>query len=231
MPLTDTDRHFVLSRIPRDIRTLMQQHPLYLAGGFIRAIIANEQPSDIDLFGSDPNQLRAIAQGFALTRRARFHETRNAFTVLTPGRLPVQFIHRWTFQTSDQLLRSFDFTVAAACICWDTGFQLWAAPCADDFYSDLAARRLVYTSPRRHEDAGGSLLRVRKFLARGYTIQAPSLAAVIARLVMGVDFNQLNKHEDREPWLAQVLTGLLREVDPLVAIDGLDLVDEHEVVT
>ena len=30
--------------------------------------------------------------------------------------------------------------------------------------------------------------------------------------------------------VARVLTGLLREVDPLTVIDGLDVVDEHEAL-
>ena len=42
--------------------------------------------------------------------------------------------------------------------------------CNIRFYPDLAARRLVYTSPLRNEDAGGSILRVLKFYQRGYRI-------------------------------------------------------------
>lgn len=34
---------------------------------------------------------------------------------------------------------------------------------------------------------------------------------------------------DGERGLARVLTGLLREVDPLVVVDGVDALDEHEI--
>ena len=40
-----------------------------------------------------------------------------------------------------------------------------------------------------------------------------------------------DQHGDwSEPWLTQVLTGLLREVDPLRVVDGVELVDEHAAV-
>lgn len=37
--------------------------------------------------------------------------------------------------------------------------------------------------------------------------------------------------EDTEQWTARVVTGLLREVDPLVVVDGMDFIDEHGVTT
>jgi hypothetical protein len=41
--------------------------------------------------------------------------------------------------------------------------------------------------------------------------------------------NQSHHGEDGEQWTARIITGLLREVDPLTVVDGLDVVDEHEV--
>ena len=70
------------------------------------------------------------------------------------------------------------------------------------------------------------MLRVRKFLKRGYSIQAGSLAGVIARLVSSLDFRGGYDEKDA----AKVITGLLREVDPLRIVDGVELVDEHQAV-
>jgi len=141
--------------------------------------------------------------------------------------MPVQFITRWLYTDPIQLLGEFDFTVAQAVV-WHRDGK-WHSLVGDDFYADLAARRLVYTSPHRAEDAGGSILRVRKFLTAGYTIQAGSLAGVIARLCQGVD--QIRNLGIDEDYLKRLLTALLREVDPLTVVDGIDLVDEHEVIT
>lgn len=233
--LTRTDLAFVVSRIPKDIRELIQKYPsLRVAGGFIRATIAREKVSDIDLFGPDKTTLKMAAQDIALSRKGKTHETKNAITVLAYPRKPAQFITRWCFDSTEKLIESFDYTIAQAAIGTqidgETGKSLWYGLCSDEFYPDLAARRLVYTAPQRDEDAGGSMMRLRKFLSRGYTIQAQSMAAVIARLMMGVSINGLERLAcGEEEWTARVICGLLREVDPLAIIDGLEVIDEHEI--
>lgn len=225
MELSREDLHFVVSRLPKDIKALMKDRGVILGGGFIRATIAGEKPSDIDLFGKSKDQLEAAARALKDSRHGcRFHESKNAYTVLSSSRMPVQFIHRWVFERPRDCMDSFDFTVAQAVI-WHDGV-IWLSACHEAFYRDLAARRLTYCAPIRNEDAGGSLLRVRKFLKRGYNIQSPSLAAVLARLCAAVEWGKIENEKDS----ARVLCDLLREVDPLVAIDGLALVDEHEVV-
>lgn len=230
--LTDTDLHFVASRIPKDIRDLMKEHGLFLGGGFIRATIAGEQVSDFDLFGANKNDLEKIGLNFALARKARVSTTKNAVTVICPPHIPVQFITRWVYNDMESLVRSFDFTVCQAAISCrfnnETKKDEWGSCISEDFYPDLAARRLNYTMPDREEDAGGSLLRVRKYLSRGYTIQAISLAKVVANLMQGVKAS-LDLLSDK-PRLAAVLSGLLREVDPFIVVDGIDLLDEHETL-
>ena len=115
-----------------------------------------------------------------------------------------------------------------AVIWFDDSDKIWKSCVSDTFYSDLAAHRLVYTFPKREEAAGGSILRVRKFLQRGYNIQAWSLAGVISRLLIAVEKDSILAKEG-ELGLAKVITGLLREVDPLVVIDGVEAIDEHDI--
>jgi hypothetical protein len=239
--LIPEDVHHVLSRLPKDVRALLISHRLFLAGGFIRSVIAGEPISDVDLFGESKDYLELTAKTFALSRKgSRLHTTDNAFTVLTPGRSPVQFIHRWTYAQSDaaRLVAEFDYSVAAAAIWW-TGPESFAPEMAGqwhsitdpNYYPDLASRRLRYLTPRRAEDAGGSILRARKFIAKGYHIEAGSLGKVVARLVTGVrgfadfEFPELDPGESKEVGLARILTALMREVDPLTVVDGLELVD------
>lgn len=233
MELTPNDLRYVVMRLPRDIRKLLSENPnrLYVGGGFIRATVAGEMPSDIDLFGDDPSLLLTLAELLRSRRsgdgeRVKIHKSKNAITFLTAGRLPIQFITRWTFNTPADLVASFDFTVCQAAI-WREGDQpnsAWRSEAGDAFYVDLAARRLVYTHPKREEEAGGSLLRAFKFTKRGYSIQVNSLAGVVARLSAKVRDSRL---ADTEEGMTTVLAGLLREVDPLATVDGLDVVDEH----
>lgn len=226
--LSGTDMHQVLRRTPKYVRTLLEQNAgrAFLAGGYIRALIAGEPPSDIDIFGPDKATLEGWAKDIVVEASpvARLHETANAFTaIFSNGRKPLQFIYRWTYTDVERLVGEFDFTIARAAI-WHDGIQ-WQSACDPRFYADLAARRLVYCAPKRSEDAGGSLMRVRKFLSRGYRIAPESLGACVARLMMGIRLDANSLPLD-EPWLAKMLTGLLREVDPLTIIDGIEPIDE-----
>lgn len=222
--LTAFDKRFVAERLPRDVRDLLKTYgpELHVAGGFIRSVIAGDEVKDIDLFGRDKAQLRNIAGALqALRPESKLHETDNALTLLTPNRLPVQFITRWTFDNASQLVDSFDFTVCQAAIWRNRGGE-WFTACGERFYIDLAGRRLHYTSPVREEEAGGSILRVIKLVRRGYSIQVDSLGRVIARLADAVD-RQAQHGQDT----GTIIAGLLREVDPLLVIDGMEVVDEH----
>lgn len=231
MSLTQNDLRYVVQRLPRDIRDLLTENhgKLFIGGGFIRATIAGEEPSDIDLFGDDPAFLKTVAD-LLKTRRAvgtKLHSTKNAITLLTPDRLPVQFITRWTFQNAYDLVRSFDFTVCQAAI-WRSGNKVnseWMSSKGDNFYIDLAGRRLVYTNPVREEEAGGSMLRVLKYVKRGYSIQVSSLGEVIARLADKVDSARV---DGERLTTGKIIGEMLREVDPLLVVDGFDIVDDHE---
>ena len=226
MELQYSDMAFVVRRLPTDIRSLLKDYEgrLFVAGGFIRAVVAGETPNDIDIFGTSKDVL-AEAAAVLVSRRGentRQHKTKNAITIISSGRMTVQFITRWVFAEPSDCAASFDFTVCQSVIWRDNA--TYRSICSGQFYVDLAARRLVYTSPKRDEEAGGSLMRVLKYGRRGYSIQAASLGAVIARLTRAVDFNRI----DNEERLAQVLSGLIREVDPNIIVDGLDVSDDHE---
>jgi hypothetical protein len=224
--LTNQDLQFVVRRIPRDVRDMMIAGPFFIGGGFIRETIAGGDVKDIDIFGPTKGKLIDAADAFSLNRGVKPHETDNAITVLCPPRLPVQFITRWVFEEAAALVASFDFTVCQAAIWFDKTTQTWRSEVGVGFYPDLAARRLVYTLPQREEEAGGSMMRVRKFLARGYNIQATSLGAVIARVVSKVkDFNSMS-----EEHRGVVIAGLLHEVDPLLVVDGLEPINEHQII-
>lgn len=197
----------------------MQARPktLFLAGGFIRSVIAQEQVNDVDLFITSVDQAHPLALELSQNDPRKIHKTENAFTI--KEKLPVQIIFRWVFDNPQQCMESFDFTIAKTAVFWD-GLG-WQGICSDTFYEDLAAKRLIYTSPIRNEDAGGSMLRLLKFYQRGYRIPLGSLGALMARMLSGVKQVNFDKRSIIEPreWeaqMGQVLTGLLREVDPAI---------------
>jgi len=220
--------------LPEDLRNYMQSKAgsgkLFVAGGYIRSTVSGEPVSDIDVLGSEGSSGDASV-ALAASRRVDRHVTNNAVTVLAPNYLPVQFITRWTYPDgvagAVSIVESFDFTVCQAVI-WHKPESAavkahWASLCSDDFYPDLASKRLRYTAPKRDEDSGGSMLRVCKYLRRGYFISPEGLAAVIARLVVG----GIIPHDKGEDVAARSLRARLREVDPIRVVDGLRIIDEH----
>ena len=209
--LLHEDAKWCLTRLPKTLLKMMEKEKdgLVLSGGFIRACIAGEKISDIDLFSKSKESAELFARRYK-GKKGRMIETCNAFTVLERSKTAVQFIHRWTYETPELILPSFDFTIVRAAI-WYDGSN-WRGICDARFYPDLAAKRLVYCSPVRIEEAGGSLLRVLKFYQRGYRIPLDSFAAVIARLCSAVDYTKGDPKN--EEWHSFIISGLLREVDP-----------------
>jgi len=205
-----SDVRWILRRLPKQVLAALKERPesLVLAGGFIRSVIANEQVNDVDLFTTNKDAAEAVARKMAYG--GEVHESDNAFTVRGRG-LPVQVIHRWTFERPELVVPSFDFTIARAAM-WFGRDSKWHTQCDERFYPDLAAKRLVYCCPDRNEDAGGSLLRMLKFYQRGYRSPLDSIGGVVSRLMRGV--KGLGRFDGDENGLAKVLTGLLREVDP-----------------
>lgn len=225
--LSAGDIQLVVSRIPRDLRKLMMKQPIFCGGGFIRETIAGNAVQDVDLFGGDKDILKVCADFLASKREGgKVHTTENAFTVLAAPRIPVQFITRWLFDSAEPLVKSFDFTVCQAAVWFERKTQRWESMISAGFYPDLAARRLTYTFPVREEEAGGSMLRVRKFLARGYNIQALALAGVIARVAIAAKISS----DSDEVSATFAISGKLIEVDPLLLIDGFEPVNEHELI-
>lgn len=223
----DLDR--VVRCLPNEVKQVMKKEDgVFLGGGFIRSIVSGETPSDIDLFASPYVDVGIIANSF-VSNGYRLHVTKNAYTLLKQGRWPIQIILRWRYDDPVKVILSFDFTICRAVVFYNSVVDAaWTSRIDEDFYSDLAARRLVYTRPVRNEDAGGSMMRVRKFLKRGYNIQAESLGMVIARLYSGVDQTRCDINNEDE--LSVVLVSLLREVDPAVVQFGIETIIEDDLI-
>jgi hypothetical protein len=173
--LSRQDLQWCLRRTPTAVLKLLkdQSGRAFVGGGFVRACVANEPVSDIDLFTGSKGEAKIYAA--ILEAKAgdggKVFETDNAYTV-KGYTVPVQIIHRWTYASPEELMRSFDFTVAMAGFWWgdaeDDYLSMespsgstrkpagWRSVCDNRFYEDLAARRLRYTAPVRHEDVGGA---------------------------------------------------------------------------
>lgn len=207
---------------------------IYVGGGFLRSVVTGEPINDVDVFVGTKSEANLLAKRLADRGDEPSHSiyvSDNAMTIRGLG-AAVQVIHRWLFAKGEDVADSFDFTICCAVFWYGTTVQRdalgnetvvkgWQSYCDDNFYPDLAAKRLVYRSPERNEDAGGSMLRVLKYYQKGYRIPLDSMGKVIARLMSGVTADGIECMMKRfscseEQATARVITGLLREVDPAI---------------
>lgn len=245
--LNPYDLQWCVRLLPHNLRALMKKEEITVGGGYIRSCIFREKVNDIDLFTPFRNQreytgaldieltdqddeeayVRQLAEKLKVGM-GRVIETENALTV-TGNKYPIQFITRWVYDHPVEVLPSFDFTICQAVFWWDHYCDKWLSACSNDFYADLAAKRLIYTIPDREEDAGGSILRVLKYYQKGFRITIPSLANVIGRIAAGVRYTSEMVDSSaglNTPYFTKIVKGLLREVDP--NIDPEHIIEEEE---
>lgn len=227
--LQEADLKRVLLTLPKALREIIQTESLILAGGYIRSVIAGEEIKDVDLFGDSDEKLSRVATGIlTMFPDATLLDTQNAITIYGGSRQKhtIQLIKRWKYSIASAVVCSFDFSICAAAIQWNDMLKQWYSYAHSRFYADLAAKRLFYLRPSRDEDAGGSMLRAVKYTRRGYHISPESLAAVVQRMMRGINSADwtLGTNYDQE----KLILDKLREVDPSVRMDGLVDFDEHE---
>jgi len=225
--LTADDILWATRVLPRAVKDAMKKHgnKIVVAGGFLRASIARETINDVDLFVPDAEFGRQLASELSEGNQKKVHQSENALTIFG-HKYTIQVITRWTFHHPSFIVPSFDFTIARAAMWWEPSLDSWQSLADERFYPDLAAKRLIYCNPERNEDAGGSMLRLLKFYSRGYTAPLSTVAGVMGRMLTGVPEVNFEKRGcirpgDWEKQMGQVLTGLLREVDPQIDPDHI----------
>ncbi len=229
--LNQSDLYRAVRFLPFAVRDITKQYKLCVAGGYIRAQVLGETASDIDLFAANTEVAHEAyaalkEQWTQQGRKIREGKTDNALTLVGDNAC-VQFITRWTYPQAQDVIGSFDFTMCQGAVWWEGEPRngVWVSQVADTFYEDIASRRLVYTSPQRNEDAGGSILRMRKFLGKDWHIDADNIARVLGRLLSNVKISQQMTdapEAEREAWITKIVLGTLYEVDPNIKITGLD---------
>jgi hypothetical protein len=203
MELRPNDMAWLIRKLPSDLIYHLKQYAktndkVVIAGGYIRSSIGQEHVNDIDIFVTSKELAGRLVSELEPSREKQFI-TENAYSITIQGR-SIQIIHRWTFDNPEAILKHFDFTVAQAAMWleYKDKKHIWNSLCTEEFYYDLAAKRLVYTLPADPE-AGASLLRLLKFRARGYNPTLDTLAQIVARTA-GVESDEILRK--------------LREVDP-----------------
>lgn len=213
MKIDNHDLSWAVRRLPYQLKKIMIDkewiNRIYVGGGYLRSIVSGDKINDVDVFVQSEVDAELLSLKLCKDKKD-IYKTDNAYTI--KGNIPIQIIHRWIFKKPEDVAKSFDFTICCAVIFYSG--SNFSSYCDDRFYMDIASKRLIYRTPIRNEDAGGSMLRVLKYYQKGYRIPLDSLGAVIARLIRDLDKDK--SYLGNEGSVAKVITGLLREVDPQI---------------
>ncbi len=189
--LSQLDLDRVVRALPEGVRdTLTSVGKGIVAGGFIRAVLAGEEPNDLDIFGNfDKDQATAFADD--CDHAGGYYYTPTTLSVEVNGR-KTQIVYGHRYGSALEVLAAFDFTVCQAAVWYDIKEFGWRSACATTFYSDLAARRLIYTAPRRPKEthvrgAANSAARLVKYSLKGYSADTHELGKILVDVAQGLD--------------------------------------------
>lgn len=208
--LSDSDLNRVVSRIPKEIRLLMESSApedsknkgIFLAGGFVRSCVSRESIEDIDLFTTDLETSdflfkRILQSGNQNLSSSHVVETENSITFPLHSP-PIQVVRKTFAPTPDKLIELFDFTVCSAVVFYHSSeFQrgYWTSRVHNNFYSDLASKTLVLSCENRGVESLENLVRALKFSSRGYVLHKESLVKIISFIVSDLDLEDYSTEE------------------------------------
>lgn len=188
--LEDKDLRRIVMSLSFKVREAIRRNPekVVLAGGYIRALVANELVHDVDLFVSSEKEAKSTCQGVKL-----LFKPKDLCLSCDDKGTEVQVVWRYPFKTPIDVPNQFDYTVSKAAVWFSEGDKNTPAGfrriCHERFYVDIARKVLVYDSIRDEEQATG-FPRLLKYTTYGYSIEPESLAEVITRMCLSMNFDQ-----------------------------------------
>lgn len=193
----------IVRHLPKEISTLLikEKENCYLAGGALRSILVGEKPNDWDFYFQNESSMTRVG---IVINPVSVSISKFCKTLKTKDGSLIQLVSV-VYGKPEEVLEKFDFSICKI-ILWYASGKGWKALVGTGFFEDLAVKRLRYVAPKGHPHAGSSLLRTRKFLARGYHLPVESLAKILTDLYC----DNLTKYDSQ---LTEV-AGKLYEVDP-----------------
>lgn len=190
-PLVQDDLRRIVFALPEEIQTMMRKHPtqVTVAGGFIRALVANEEVHDIDVFVDTESQAKKWADDEDLE-----YEEKDKHLHLEgeEGEPEIQIIWRYNYKQPVEVPAGFDYTVCKAAIWFDNGDKNkkpgFTGTCHKNFYRDIARKMLVYDCDRDVERIE-SFPRLLKYITYGYSIEPHSLAELVAKTCISLNLS------------------------------------------
>lgn len=170
------DRHVnnVLGKLGSTMRTALEKHEAYVAGGAVLSAFTNAEIHDLDIYFRSFEHMAAAFLEVTKDFETMYLSHTDKSITLTDRETKtiVQFIHFDVFPTAQSIFDCFDFTVCMAAI----DIKSKTLVMHPDFLVDAASRTLHFNPGTRYPYV--SLIRTRKYQERGYTIGNGHLLAI-----------------------------------------------------
>ena len=175
--------HMIEGVVPQKVISLLKEEDCFLAGGCLRSIINNEPISDYDLFYKSEEQAKEAAWKFMHNNEGTIKMNRNAISIWFPEKTKVeklQFISGHVFDSPQDILDGFDFTVCGAVFNYDQNIpHITVHP---EFYKDTLFKNLVYVGAGTRSCPVASLYRTYKYRDRGYKITQSEMLSIVEEI-------------------------------------------------
>ena len=188
VPMDPVDVRAIVRAIPEWVRELMHDNEkISVSGGFPRAIIAGETPKDIDVWTPKALDILDVCVIPRVGEAWPSLLETNAYTIREGEPVPVSFVYCHRFETLEECLDRFDFTVCQAGVCVRNGE--WFGLVGESFYRDLAARRLVVREAGLDSPVS-TCERIVRYASRGYRINRGQFKP-LAKIINGMSADEL----------------------------------------
>jgi len=214
MELKKSDVKRIVERLPECLKLLMTDSAFIgkvsIAGGFIRSILANQDINDIDVFVSDlevaDKVCNFVMNNLAMNNlgnvRASYSE--NACTLYNVG-FPIQIITKWLYNTPQEVIDDFDFTICQAAIFYHE-IDGFIGICAS-----LYGKELIFAHPVREHNPMVTLFRYLKFAKLGYYIESDSFFSLIAKAIKSLNIKGADLSDEYK--VAEALESAFSEIN------------------
>jgi hypothetical protein len=211
------------------IKKHMGELGLMLSGGAINSIITGTKVNDLDFYIKTDSQVAAATRFFSQYFKEVPYVSTNAITfkrksTSSPKRWTAQLITRFK-GSCEEILDTFDFTITQGLFDFDSDVFVFG----DRFFTDIAARKLVYLGKSRFPIC--AMYRTKKYQERGYTVPGSTIMH-IALSIVRLDIKTYRDLKDQLMGIDTIyLQGLLSQdkyADALPVDYGTFLVEAFE---
>lgn len=211
----------LMKHIDPSLMTLLQETKAMIAGGAMISVLNRDKPNDLDVYFKNKYDLAKFVSLLPSVHQPSFacmsQTSRSA--IFTDNKLKVNIVYLDTFASLREVFASFDYTCCMA----GYDFEHDCVATDDSFWHDHSTQSLRYTQQSRFPI--GALVRLQKYVQRGYTIDYASLLRL---------YDDLRKIEieDGEELVNQLggMYGLDVELKGKTLEEVIDLIENADVV-